>query len=237
MEMPPETDTKFSDDFWRGPIALSELAPVLKPYLDQIDQCLAGFGAALGGELDQERACLLSGVTSENWSSIMDRLNNQLKIADRVARLPEVRQAVEHHVGANLKPFQINKIRINHPDVGKSSYGWHQDAATWPGLVERYEQLKSANILTLWLCITSSTPENGIELAVSGYEKTILDHSFVDNQGYFFAKPPASLTDQDYRLVYGSPLTGALFGQNVLHRTLVGGAPRLSMDLRYFSVG
>ena len=219
-----------------APCDAGQLADAAAPYADAVVRTLAELGAT--APLIPSGSGAPVGVSEEVWPAAMRRLNDELRLAERLARERPVRRFVEEHVGATVTPFPIAKTRIHLPGLGKSRYAWHQDARTWPDLEQRYPRLAGASIVTLWLAITATDAGNGLELL--DRPTPPLDHAFVPSQGYF----SAAVDEEDVALgaraiaVHGPPFTAALFGQNVLHRSLSGSpAARISFDLRYYRHG
>ncbi|MBL4838079.1 MAG: hypothetical protein JKY34_10925 [Kordiimonadaceae bacterium] len=231
------------DNIVKAPLDASCLADTLAPYIEEVSASLEQFDCrfstapnapaeALSAGTDEGALDSIVGLTDEKWAKVMTDLNATRKIADRLTRNPIVRSFAEDILGRKLKPFVINKVRINHPTLQKSRYSWHQDAATWPGLGEQYPILENAIVYTLWLCITRSDKGNGLHLLPSATETR--DHEFVENQGYFSAKV-AEMESTNQIDIHGAPYTAALFAHKVLHRSASGSdKARLSFDLRYF---
>lgn len=224
---------KTMDHIVKAPLDASCLSGILNPYGEQVSAIIAEHGCTFSSKADAEWGAV-DGLNEQSWASIMDDLNNKRKICDRIAREPRVRAFAEHQTGHKLKPFFINKVRINNPSLSKSRYTWHQDVATWPGMIEQYPTMKTAKIITFWLCLSISNEGNGLALLPT--EMETIDHMFVDNQGYFNADVAG--VDQDNEIkIFGPSYTAAIFGQNVLHKSLSGSdTARLSFDLRYYHV-
>lgn len=223
---------RIGDGFCSGILDLSALSPALAPYVDELSACLTHHGATLTSAQTQDTQ--LEGITAENWPLVMDQLNNKMRLGDRVARVMALREAVSDVLGQRVTPFVVNKVRINKPEVGRSGYAWHQDKATWPELVQTMPQLKGSYVFTLWICLTVSEAGNGLVLAPQLASADMVRHDYVENQGYFSAAVDGPSL-KDCLQVYGPPMTAALFGQTVLHRSASGSTEsRLSLDLRYF---
>lgn len=227
-------DKQHLNNFLKAPLVLEDAHSILAPHIEQLSQIFQSQGASLFFE-EGSSNFVAEGVTEENWKSLMEEVNLKARLADRVNRLPKVRKFVEEAVGVKLKPFIINKLRINYPQLGKSRYNWHQDAATWPGFEEQYPHVKPSSIFTLWLSITVSDEGNGLEIASDFNEGEVVEHSFVDNQGYFNAQLNTDESNLQTTEVYGPSFTTAIFGQNIMHRSMSGGSnTRVSFDLRYY---
>lgn len=174
---------------------------------------------------------LISLIKNENWVSVMTFINDQLRISDIICRDRKLLNYVSELLGHNVKPFPINKVRINSPGLSKSKYNWHQDDATWVGLREKLKIGKDKKIWTLWTCFSASNKGNGLE--VLNREIPLLEHSFVENQGFFNAPSMQEAPDETIK-VYGPPFTHVLFSDFVPHRSLSGSSEiRISADLRF----
>ncbi len=169
----------------------------------------------------------------EIWREVMKKVNNELRIPDRIARKKEIIDFVETLLQKKVHVFPVNMFRFNMPKYERSRVAWHQDSQTWPGIYDTYPILKNSEIVTFWTGLTKTDDKNGLAFALDLPLKNF-QHEFSEGQGYFNANLEG-IEIKSEETIYGDPFTSVIFGQNRLHRTAFGSLlPRISIDLRFY---
>jgi hypothetical protein len=167
------------------------------------------------------------------WRLIMQKINIESKIPDRLARKSEVIEFVESVVQKRVNAFPVNMLRFSLPKYEKSRVAWHQDSQTWPGIERTFPRLQNSQVVTFWTSLTRTDDNNGLSFALD-MPSIKFQHEFSEGQGYFNANLGANNITR-VETIFGDPYTGIIFGQNRLHCSAVGGSiPRVSIDLRFY---
>lgn len=122
---------------------------------------------ALAGHaiLQREPALVAAGVPAEDPMNDLRKLNYPAyfdPVFERIVRSPRILDVVEDLIGPDIF-LQADQMFMKPPFHG-SAAGWHQDSASWPGLLP-------ADQVTVWIALDEATSENGCLRYIRGSHK------------------------------------------------------------------
>ena len=145
-----------------------------------------------------------------------------LKWLSDLVRHPKIVDTVAEILGPDLLCWNLNTF-MKSPGDGKY-VTWHQDATYWG--------LSSNDVLTAWIALTPSNPENGCMRLVPGsHKRALLSHKDFDDPDNLLTRGQEIQVDVDDREAVDLVLEP---GQMSLHHVLIihGSAPALGGDRR-----
>lgn len=173
--------------------------------------------------------------SQEDFSKFMREIDGTAAVKELVYS-DAVREAFSKVFGAeDVTPFPISRFRAQFPNLGKSTYNWHQDEGTWYAVPVK--ELAGKMPATLWLSLNGADETNSIELIPGSHRSKLENHFKVEGQGFFNANVPKELQNVPTRIVKTEPGEGVAFHPLTFHRSVVSNIvrPRFSIDIRYYS--
>ena len=158
------------------------------------------------------------------WAPNMLRRNGHIALTwlSDLVRHPKIVDKVAEILGPDLLCWNLNAF-MKSPGDGKY-VTWHQDATYWG--------LSSNDVLTAWIALTPSNPENGCMRVVPGsHKRALLSHKDFDNPDNLLTRGQEIQVDVGERETVDLVLEP---GQMSLHHVLTihGSAPALGGDRR-----
>jgi len=212
----------------------SRLAPLQEFIYEQTKDLIIEHDGDLPVE-ERLRLPFQGAPTSEDFSKVMRALDNSPEVL-AVVQSPEVCAAFQRIFDTqNVKQFPISRLRAQFPNVGRSTYQWHQDEGTWYAIPVKDLAYKLP--ATLWLSINGADSSNSIEIILDSHRSKLERHYKVEGQGFFNADVPESMANNDHRIITTLPGEGVAFHPLTFHRSVVGTVirPRYSIDIRFYS--
>lgn len=168
------------------------------------------------------------------WSFFMNEVNKSQELENLIESQP-IYNAFKNIFDEPCR-FEISAFRARLPDEKRVIYNWHQDEGTWFLSKKKLSNKLSA---TLWFSVNGSNYDNSIHILKKSHKNKLLNHKFVDGQGYFSADLNETINDKDIYRVKTEPSEAVLFHPLTLHRSVSEGntinmRPRYSIDIRFF---
>lgn len=141
-----------------------------------------------------------------------DQLDHTLARADpfwlRLVSDPRLLDIAEAFVGPHLALFATHYI-AKEPRTGRPVL-WHQDGAFWP--------LEPMEVVTLWVALTASTPENGCLRVVPGSHMTsLLGLRDTDEDAVLSKATPVEVDERDTVSLTLEPGDVSVHHPNIVH--------------------
>ena len=175
-------------------------------------------------------------IPSKNfWSNIMNDINNSLEFNNLVSA-PQILQSFKKIFRKPIK-FEICTFRARIPDQSRVIYNWHQDEGTW--FLSNNNNLQNKYAATLWFSVNGSNDKNSIQLLRGSHRNKLLNHTYIEGQGYFSADGVNAKNHEIYT-VNTNISEAVIFHPLLLHRSVINKDnkpdmyPRYSIDIRYF---
>ena len=172
----------------------------------------------------------------EFWSFLMKEINNSNELKNLISSKEIIN--VFKKIFKNPIKFDICTFRARFPGQKRAIYHWHQDEGTW--YVSKRKDLINKLTATLWFSINGANEGNSIQLVRYSNKKKLLNHSFVEGQGYFSAEINQSPNQNLVYTVNTNVSEGVIFHPLTLHRSVIDKndsqnmSPRYSIDIRYY---
>lgn len=169
------------------------------------------------------------------WSFFMNEMNNSKELNDLIDSKPI--HSVFKQIFEVPSRFEICTFRARLPNQKRVIYDWHQDEGTWYLSKKKMNNKLSA---TLWFSINGSNFDNSIEILKKSHKKNkLLNHRYIEGQGYFSADTKKIINENDIYNVKTQPSEAVMFHPLTLHRSVSEGKivnmrPRYSIDIRFF---
>jgi len=168
------------------------------------------------------------------WSFFMNEINSSQELDNLIESKP-IYEAFKKVFNEPCR-FDISAFRARLPDQKRVIYDWHQDEGTWFLSKKKLNNKLSA---TLWFSINGSNYNNSIHILKKSHKKKLLNHKYVDGQGYFSADLKEQINENDIYKVKTEPSEAVLFHPLTLHRSVsevnvINMQPRYSVDIRFF---
>jgi phytanoyl-CoA hydroxylase len=142
------------------------------------------------------------------------------------------RDAVESVIGSEIFSNPVYNARPKVPKVAAGAVPWHQDKSYWPDA--------NANpVITVWIPIVDSTPENGcLHVWPRTHKKKLLEHSHEKVTGTSYLEVKKELLEGAKREGVSLPMkagSALLFNDRCVHMSTPNNSDhvRWSLDLRY----
>ena len=178
-------------------------------------------------------------IPSKNfWSIIMNDINNSLEF-DNLVSSPSIVQSFKKIFIKPIK-FDICAFRARIPNQSRVIYNWHQDEGTW--FLSKNNNLKNKYAATMWFSVNGANEKNSIQLIKGSHHSKLLNHSYVEGQGYFSADG-VSVKNREVYTVKTNISESVIFHPLMLHRSVINEEnkpdmkPRYSIDIRYYEEG
>ena len=169
------------------------------------------------------------------WSDIMSDINQSAQLSNLVSSLA-IEQSFKKIFSKPVR-FEICTFRARIPNQSRVVYNWHQDEGTW--FLSKNKNLQNKYAATLWFSINGSNENNSIQLVKKSHLNKLLNHSYVDGQGYFKADK-IEIDSEEIYTVKTKISEGVIFHPLTLHRSVMNPNsnpdmyPRYSVDIRYY---
>lgn len=145
---------------------------------------------------------------------------------------PKILDVVESLSGSEIFSNPVYNVRPKVPKVSAGTVPWHQDKSYWPDA--------SANpVITVWIPLVDSTPENGcLQLISQTHKKPVIQHSSEDADGKGFLTLPSEYVVERKKEIVSLPVkagSAVLFNDRLVHGSTPNNSDhvRWSVDLRY----
>lgn len=143
---------------------------------------------------------------------------------------PNILDAVQSLIGPEIFSNPVYNVRPKVPKVAAGAVPWHQDKSYWP-------DANSNPVITVWIPLVDSTPENGCLHVIPGTQfKRVIQHERENYSGTGFLAIPQRVT-REKRIVQIPMKAGSavLFNDRLLHMSTPNNSDhvRWSVDLRY----
>lgn len=143
---------------------------------------------------------------------------------------PKILDAVESLIGPELFSNPVYNVRPKVPKVAAGAVPWHQDKSYWP-------DANSNPVITVWIPLVDSTPENGCLHIIPGtHKKRVIQHVQETYSGTGFL----AIEDEHVKgkKILQLPMkagSAVLFNDRLLHMSTPNNSDhvRWSVDLRY----
>jgi hypothetical protein len=175
-------------------------------------------------------------IPSKNfWSTIMNDINDSLEFNNLVLA-PSIEQSFKRIFKKPIK-FDICAFRARIPNQSRVIYNWHQDEGTW--YLSKNNNLQNKYAATLWFSVNGAHEKNSIQLIRGSHRNKLLNHSYVEGQGYFSADG-VNTKNQEIYTVKTNMSEAVIFHPLLLHRSVINQEnkpdmyPRYSIDIRYY---
>lgn len=169
------------------------------------------------------------------WSKIMNDINNSLEFNNLVSA-PQIIESFKKIFKKPIK-FDICAFRARIPNQKRVIYNWHQDEGTW--FLSKNKKLQNKFAATLWFSVNGAHEKNSIQLIRGSHRDKLLNHSYVEGQGYFSADG-VNIKNQEIYTVKTNISEAVIFHPLLLHRSVTNKEnkldmyPRYSIDIRYY---
>ena len=178
-------------------------------------------------------------IPSKNfWRIIMNDINNSSEFHNLVSS-PLILQSFKKIFKKPVK-FEICTFRARIPNQSRVIYNWHQDEGTW--FLSKNKNLQNKYTATLWFSVNGANKKNSIQLVRGSHKNKLLNHKYVDGQGYFNADG-VDVKNHEIYTVKTNISQAVIFHPLLLHRSVINDTdkpdmyPRYSIDIRYFDKG
>ncbi len=174
--------------------------------------------------------------TKNDWSLIMNSINESIELKNLI-NSDEVKDYFKA-IFDNPKIYKICTFRARFPDQKRVVYNWHQDEGTW--YLSKNKELLNKFTATMWFSINGSNFNNSIQLIKYSHKSKLLNHSYVEGQGYFNASIDSkSIDEKNIHVIETKPSQAIIFHPLTLHRSAPSEKydskkPRYSIDIRYY---
>lgn len=172
--------------------------------------------------------------TPDELSAFMRSIDGSREVKD-IVESAEIKEAFTKVFGSSsVTPFPISRFRAQFPNIGRSTYNWHQDEGTWYAVPVK--DLAHKMPATLWLSVNGADSTNSIELIPNSHKSKLEKHTVVEGQGYFNAAVPKYMRDWPTKVISAAAGQGVAFHPLTFHRSVVNQmlTPRFSIDIRYY---
>jgi phytanoyl-CoA hydroxylase len=149
---------------------------------------------------------------------------------------PKIIDAVESLIGPEIFSNPVYNSRPKVPKVAAGAVPWHQDKSYWP-------EANSNPVITVWIPIVDSTPENGCLHLIPGTHTRRVYDSYAEGHtgtGYLEITEKMVQAEAKKRQIVALPVpagSAILFNDRLLHMSTpnLSDHVRWSVDLRYQS--
>lgn len=177
-------------------------------------------------------ARLFDGLTDEDFlrygRSWRDRLPGYFHLMSR----PQILDAVESLIGPEIFANPVYNTRPKVPGVAAGAVPWHQDKSYWP-------DANSNPVITVWIPLVDSTPENGcLHVWPRTHRKRLLSFHAEEVTGTRYTEIDEKHLQGARREAVALPLAAGgaiLFNDRCVHMSTPNNSDhvRWSVDLRY----
>lgn len=145
-------------------------------------------------------------------------------------RTPKILDAVQSLIGLEIFSNPVYNVRPKVPKVAAGAVPWHQDKSYWP-------DANSNPVITVWIPLVDSTPENGCLHIIPGtHTKRVIQHVKETNSGTgFLAVEDEKVRGKKVQQLTMKAGSAVLFNDRLLHMSTPNNSDhvRWSVDLRY----
>tara|TARA_A100001015_G_scaffold321508_1_gene452637 strand:+ start:2952 stop:3722 length:771 start_codon:yes stop_codon:yes gene_type:complete len=169
------------------------------------------------------------------WSDIMNNINDSSEFHNLVSS-PSIVKSFKKIFNKPLK-FDICTFRARIPNQSRVIYNWHQDEGTW--YLSKNKNLQNKYSATLWFSVNGANKLNSIQLIKGSHKNKLLNHKYVEGQGYFSADG-FDVKDCEIYTVNTKISEAVIFHPLLIHRSVINKHnkpdmyPRYSIDIRYY---
>jgi ectoine hydroxylase-related dioxygenase (phytanoyl-CoA dioxygenase family) len=143
---------------------------------------------------------------------------------------PKILDAVESLIGPEIFANPVYNVRPKVPKVAAGAVPWHQDKSYWP-------DANSNPVITVWIPLVDSTPENGcLHLIPGTHTKRVIKHERETYSGTgFLAIGEEHVKGRQILRIPMNAGSAILFNDRLLHMSTPNNSDhvRWSVDLRY----